>query len=154
MNLDFIIYGETNEKKVAEFKNSRVLIQQNNKIQAISFASIPKNYISESSIRIHFHRALSMAILIKQIQDIQKELIDRFGPIPGPLSILLKIHTIRILAENAGFKSVQSESNRLMCAYAHTQREYYKVGARFPRLTQKTTKLKLTEIQNFQLKLV
>ena len=149
VNLDFIIYGEPNQDKVAKIKNPRKLIQQNNEIHACSFASIPRNYISESSIRIHFHRALSMAIGIKQIQDIQKELIDRFGPIPEPLSILLKIHTIRILAETAGFKSVQSESNRLMCAYAHTQKEYYKVGARFPRLTQKTTKLKLTEIQNF-----
>ena len=90
---------------------------------------------------------------MKQIQDIQTELIDRFGPIPQPLSILLKIHTIRIFAETVGFKSIQTESNRLMCLYAHTQKEYYKVGARFPRLTHKTTKLKLIEIQNFLKKL-
>jgi transcription-repair coupling factor (superfamily II helicase) len=86
---------------------------------------------------------------IKEVQNIQADLIDRFGPMPLSLSILLKIHTIRILAEIAGFKSVQTESNRLMCVFAHTKKEYYKVGARFPRLTQKTTKLRLTEIQNF-----
>ena len=149
VNLDFILYGEPSEGKISQKKHPRELIQQEKEKQTISYASIPKDYINESSIRIHFHRALSMAINIKQIQDIQTELIDRFGPIPLPLSILLKIHTIRILAETVGFKSIQTESNRLMCLYAHTQKEYYKVGARFPRLTHKTTKLKLTEIQNF-----
>ena len=149
VNLDFILYGEPSEGKITRRKLPRELIQQNKEAQAVSYASIPRNYITEASMRIHFHRALSMAKNIKQVQDIQTELIDRFGPIPQPLSILLKVHTIRILAEIAGFKSVQSESNRLLCLFAHTQKEYYKIGARFPRLTQKTTKLRLSEIQNF-----
>ncbi|MFL2826125.1 MAG: helicase-related protein, partial [Coraliomargaritaceae bacterium] len=149
VNLDFIIYGEPTDDKASPKRLPRELIKQTEDVQAVSYASIPRNYITESSIRIHFHRALSMAKEIKEIQDIQKELIDRFGPIPLSLSILLKVHTIRILAEIAGFKSIQSESNRLMCLYAHTQKEYYKIGARFPRLTQKATKLRLNEIQNF-----
>ena len=149
VNLDFILYGEPSDRKVTRKKHPRELIHQNEEKQTISHASIPNDYINESSIRIHFHRALSIAIDIKQIQDIQTELIDRFGPIPPPLSILLKIHTIRILAENVGFKYIKTESNRLMCLYANTQKEYYKVGARFPRLTHKNTKLKLTEILNF-----
>ncbi|MDG1701568.1 MAG: transcription-repair coupling factor [Opitutae bacterium] len=149
VNLDFIIYGEPTSEKVSQGSNPRGLIQQSQEIKLQSYASIPKKYISESSIRIHFHRALSMTKSIKEVQNIQADLIDRFGPMPLSLSILLKIHTIRILAEIAGFKSVQTESNRLMCVYAHTKKEYYKVGARFPRLTQKTTKLRLTEIQNF-----
>lgn len=149
VTLDFIIYGEPTDNEITAKKSPRELIKQTKEVQAVSYASIPRNYITESSIRIHFHRSLSMAKEIKEIQDIQKELIDRFGPIPQSLSILLKVHTIRILAEIAGFKSIQSESNRLMCLYAHTQKEYYKMGARFPRLTQKATKLRLNEIQNF-----
>lgn len=149
VNFDFIIYGEPSDDKVSQRNNRRGLIQQNEEIKSQSFASIPKNYITESSTRIHFHRALSMAKSLKEVQHIQTDLIDRFGAIPQSLSLLLKIHTIRILAELAGFKSIQTESNRLMCVFAHTKKEYFKIGARFPRLTQKTTKLKLTEIQNF-----
>ena len=149
VSLDFIVYGEPGVEEITKKKYPRKLIQQEKENQSILYASIPIDYIDESSIRIHFHRALSMAINLQQIQSIQTELIDRFGPIPLQLSILLKIHTIRILAETAGFKSIQTESSRLMCTYEHSSKEYYKIGARFPRLTNKTPKLKLAEIQGF-----
>ena len=154
IHLDFIVYGETLaddsnrgtvQKKPRAFMGNdqtATLSQQVN-------ASIPQNYISEASLRIHFHRALSLAKEHEDLHRIQLELSDRFGELPPALSLLIKIHSIRILAEEAGFKSIKTDGERLMCNYAHGQKDYYKIGSRFPRLTQKSAKLKLSEIQKF-----
>ena len=111
--------------------------------------SIPQNYIGDAGLRIHFHRALSLAKKNEDLHSIQVELIDRFGELPSPVRLLVKIHSIRILAEEAGFKSIKSDGERLICAYAKNEKDYYKIGSRFPRLTQKSAKPKLSEIQKF-----
>ena len=90
-----------------------------------------------------------MAKKNEDLHRIQVELSDRFGELPPPVRLLVKIHSIRILAEEAGFKSIKSDGERLICAYAKNEKDYYKIGSRFPRLTQKSAKLKLSEIQKF-----
>ena len=156
VNLDFILYGEKKDADTKQSKTPRPLISgdtEKPKNKLFGYATIPKDYISEASFRIYFHRALSMAKHISAINDLQKELADRFGEFPEPVQILLKIHKIRILGAQAGFSSIRSEASQLKCTYAHTKNEFYKIGARFPRLTQATTKLRLNEIQNFLKKL-
>ena len=152
--LDFIVYGETlsnQSKRGLASKKPRAFID-NDQTRAISdyvTVSIPQNYIGEAGLRIHFHRALSLAKKNEDLHRIQVELSDRFGELPSPVRLLVKIHSIRILAEEAGFKSIKSDGERLICAYAKNEKDYYKIGSRFPRLTQKSAKLKLSEIQKF-----
>ncbi len=152
--LDFIVYGETlyNESgRSLSSKKPRAFID-NDQTQSISDyvkVSIPQNYIGEAALRIHFHRALSLAKKNEDLHRIKVELSDRFGELPQPVRLLVKIHSIRILAEEAGFKSIKSDGERLICAYAKNEKDYYKIGSRFPRLTQKSAKLKLSEIQKF-----
>lgn len=154
VHLDFIVYGETltdAAKPVPAQKKPRAFIG-NDVAETLSdygTASIPQAYIGEASLRIHFHRALSLAKENEDLHRIQLELSDRFGEIPPALSLLIKIHSIRILAEEAGFKLIKSDGERLICSYAHSKKDFYKIGSRFPRLTQKSAKLKLSEIQKF-----
>jgi len=152
--LDFVVYGEAtpNElKRNMASKKPRAFIHNNQKrtISDYVTVSIPENYIGEAGIRIHFHRAFSLAKKNEDLHRIQVELSDRFGDLPLPVRLLAKIHSIRILAEEAGLKSIKSDGERLICAYAKNEKEYYKIGSRFPRLTQKSAKLKLSEIQKF-----
>ena len=77
------------------------------------------------------------------------ELIDRFGKLPSPLNTLLKIHIIRTIAQEKNIKSIKTQDERLICIKNTTPIEYYKIGSRFPRLTQMEAKLKLSEIHKF-----
>lgn len=150
IDLDFINYGEVSQNKQGSKKTPRPLIETSTMSPAPkqAFATIPKSFIKEASYRIHFHRAMSIAKDLNKLKDIQSEMNDRFGALPKEVQTLFKIHKIRIQAGKAGFSSVRTEGDRLKCRLAHTRDAYYKIGSRFPRLTQSSSNLRLNEIYN------
>ena len=91
-----------------------------------------------------------MADSVPAVRKIEAELRDRFGkPVPE-VQTLLRVTEIRILAEQKGILSVESEANRLKCLRGSGQRDdWVRVGARFPRLTAPRPHLRLKEIIAF-----
>ena len=67
------------------------------------------------------------------------------------MDALIELCEIRISAELAGIRRVESENERLICRYAHPKkdREFLKIGSRFPRLTAEDPLLRLKEINKF-----
>ncbi len=113
-------------------------------------AGIPSAYIGETRLRIDLYRRLAMADAPRAVRQIEAELKDRFGP-PGPeVRTLLLVTEIRVLAEQKGILSVETESNRLKCLRGSGQRDdWVMIGARFPRLTAPRPHLRLKEIIAF-----
>ncbi len=113
-------------------------------------ARIPSSYVGETRLRIDLYRRLAMAGTVKAIRDVEEELRDRFGkPVPEVRTLLL-VTEIRVLAEQKGILSVESESNRLKCLRGTGQRDdWVMIGARFPRLTAPRPHLRLREIIAF-----
>jgi transcription-repair coupling factor (superfamily II helicase) len=114
-------------------------------------ASLPSEYIGEPRLRIDFYRRLALAETITEIKNIAEELDDRFGQRPLTTEALIAISQIRIYAEFAGVRRVESEGDRLICKLALPRKnsEFLKSGTRFPRLKAKDPIKRLTEIQNF-----
>jgi transcription-repair coupling factor (superfamily II helicase) len=113
-------------------------------------ARIPSAYIGETRLRIDAYRKLAMAGSVEAVRQVEAELRDRFGK-PGPeVRALLQVTEIRVLAEQKGILSVESESNRLKCLRGSGQRDdWVMLGARFPRLTALRPHLRLKEIIAF-----
>jgi transcription-repair coupling factor (superfamily II helicase) len=113
-------------------------------------ARIPSAYIGETRLRIDAYRKLAMAGSVEAIRQVEAELRDRFGK-PGPeVRALLQVTEIRVLAEQKGILSVESESNRLKCLRGSGQRDDWVMkGSRFPRLTALRPHLRLKEIIAF-----
>jgi len=113
-------------------------------------ARIPSAYIGETRLRIDAYRRLAMAGSVEAVRQIEAELKDRFGR-PGPEArALLQVTEIRVLAEQKGILSVESESSRLKCLRGSGQRDDWVMnGARFPRLTAPRPHLRLKEIIAF-----
>ena len=67
------------------------------------------------------------------------------------MEALIAVSQVRVLAEHAGVRRVETEGNRLICRLAHAgpKGEFLKSGTRFPRLTRKDPVLRLVEIQQF-----
>ncbi len=113
-------------------------------------ARIPTAYIGETRLRIDIYRRLAMADSHEAVRQIEEELRDRFGKPAPEVRTLLQVTEIRVLAEQKGILSVESESNRLKCLRGTGQRDdWVMVGARFPRLTAPRPHLRLKEIIAF-----
>src|SRR5262249_26083795 len=65
-------------------------------------ASIPFKYISDSRQRIEIYRKLAQASDKSALQSLEKEIRDRFGPLPPALQLLLLIGELKILASDRG----------------------------------------------------
>jgi transcription-repair coupling factor (superfamily II helicase) len=113
-------------------------------------ARIPSSYISETRLRIDLYRRLAMADSRQAIRDAEAELADRFGKPPVEVRTLLLVTEIRVIAEQKGILSVETETNRLKCLRGSGQRDdWVMIASRFPRLTAQRPHLRLKEIIAF-----
>ena len=117
---------------------------------AVESAFIPFRYISDSRQRIEIYRKLAQAGDKASIQALEKELRDRFGPIPKPLVLLLQLAELRILAAEKGVSVIEVKEDRLMLT---RNNDYVMIGSKFPRLTKNTASGRLTEIKKLLLAL-
>ena len=69
-------------------------------------AALPEEYIPDEALRLSLYRRLAMATTEKEVEDLAREMEDRFGPLPEPVRRLLDLVRIKVLAEAAGVLSV------------------------------------------------
>jgi transcription-repair coupling factor (superfamily II helicase) len=113
-------------------------------------AFIPFSYISDARQRIEIYRKLAQAGDKASSQALEKELRDRFGPVPKPLQLLLQLAELRILAAEKGVTVIEVKEDRLMLT---RNNDYVMIGSKFPRLTKSTASARLTEIKKLLLAL-
>ncbi|MDO5577562.1 MAG: hypothetical protein Q4F84_10830, partial [Fibrobacter sp.] len=85
--------------------------KQEVKIEINIDAYISSEYISDNSTRISVYQELSSVSSIEEIDAIEKDLSDRFGPLPECVNSLLKLMKIKVLAGNAGCSRVAVNKN-------------------------------------------
>ncbi len=155
IKLDFIATGEggsrarqtTGTASFAAIKEA----EYSGRMGQLIEAALPKDYIAEPRLRIDFYRRLALAEHCEQITAIAEELADRFGPCPLATDALIAVSEVRIRAELAGVRRVETEGDRLICKLAQPGKkgEFLKTGTRFPRLKAKAPLKRLAEIQSF-----
>jgi transcription-repair coupling factor (superfamily II helicase) len=155
VKLDFVFVGEgaaADESQMGRREDGYTAIKdaedqaRGPEIERIQ-ARIPTSYIGETRIRIDFYRRLAMADSREVVRQLESELKDRFGKLVPEVRTLLQVTDIRVLAEQKGILSVESESNRLKCLRGSGQRDdWVMIASRFPRLTAPRPHLRLKEI--------
>ncbi|MEC8332748.1 MAG: transcription-repair coupling factor [Verrucomicrobiota bacterium] len=153
--LDFIAAGEggkrarqtTGTLSFAAIKDAEYGNRSGNLIDAC----LPSEYIAEPRLRIDIYRRLALAENLDQIKVIKEELSDRFGVLPLATKALLATSKVRIYAELAGVRRVETEGDRLICKLVRPTKngDFIKFGTRFPRLKNKDPLKRLEEIQIF-----
>ena len=81
--------------------------QYETKISTVSDAFIPQKYIASASQRVEIYKKIAHIDSLADKDDIEKELIDRFGKIPKETSVLLSIALIKSFASRAKMKKVE-----------------------------------------------
>jgi transcription-repair coupling factor (superfamily II helicase) len=111
-------------------------------------ASIPIRYMPEAPHRIEIYRKLAQAVDKTALSALEKELRDRFGPLPKAVEWLLQVGELKALAAERGITIVEVKEDKVMLTRGE---DYIMAGARFPRLTRKQTGARLKEIKKLLL---
>jgi transcription-repair coupling factor (superfamily II helicase) len=111
-------------------------------------ASLPHNYAPEPQHRIEIYRKLAQATDKAALESLQKELRDRFGPLPPAVELLLLVVELKILASEKSVTNIEVKEDKLMLT---RNDDFITLGGKFPRLTKKEAKARLKEIKRLLL---
>jgi len=116
--------------------------------QNMGTATLPHSYITEPQHRIEIYRKLAQANEKSALDHLQKELRDRFGPLPAAVELLLQAAEIRILASEKAVTVIEVKDDKLMLT---RHGDFITLGGKFPRLTRKQAGARLKEIKRLLL---
>ncbi|HEU5070417.1 MAG TPA: transcription-repair coupling factor [Verrucomicrobiae bacterium] len=137
VRLDFLVVGAVDEPfPSGETPDSRE--------RASHQATLPHTYIPEPQQRIEIYRKLAQAADRAALAGLQKEVRDRFGPLPPPVAMLLLLGELKLLAAERGITAVEVRDDKLMLT---RHGDFVQVGGKFPRLTKKVPEARLKEIR-------
>jgi transcription-repair coupling factor (superfamily II helicase) len=77
-------------------------------------AYVPEDYLPEEKLRFRLYRRLAGITALEGIDDMARELEDRFGEMPEPVANLLYQLKLKLLAVEAGVKSVITETGQIV----------------------------------------
>ena len=113
-------------------------------------ATLPENYATEPQHRIEIYRKVAQATDKPALETLQKELRDRFGPLPPPVELLLLVAELKILASERSLTVMEVKEDKLMLT---RHGDFITLSGKFPRLTKKDAKGRLKEIKKLLLAL-
>ena len=150
IRLDFLALSPTDESPKSKLQSSKSgtevqpVSNRQSPITVSASASIPFKYISDARQRIEIYRKLAQASDKSALQSLEKEIRDRFGPLPPALQLLLLVGELKILASDRGITAIEVKEDRLMLT---RNNDYIMVGSKFPRLTKSEPAARLKEIK-------
>ncbi len=92
----FELYNSLLEKSIRELRGEEVKDRVTPEIRLPIDAFIPAEYISDNNQRLIFYKRFSLMEGEKEIEEIEIELKDRFGPLPPPVLNLLEVIRLKI----------------------------------------------------------
>jgi transcription-repair coupling factor (superfamily II helicase) len=92
----FELYNSLLEQAIRELKGEEIAERVTPEIRLPIEASIPPNYIMNDNQRLNVYKRLSILEDEEAVDEITKELQDRFGPLPPSLLNLLEVIRLKI----------------------------------------------------------
>ena len=104
------------EKAVLEGRAARTARTQS-KIDLPVDAYLPDDYVPEEPQKLELYRRLGRVATDAGLEEMRRELLDRYGPMPAPVERLLEVSQLRYRAEEAGLVSVGNEDGQLVLRF-------------------------------------
>jgi transcription-repair coupling factor (superfamily II helicase) len=93
-------------------------------------AYISEKVVKEDRLRLELYKRLSMVKSIKDVFEIEKEMVDRFGKLDTPTKNFLEKIRIKILAKEKGIKSISNYGQNISIVYKDDKKELIKAPAK------------------------
>jgi transcription-repair coupling factor (superfamily II helicase) len=85
-------------------------------------ALLPEDYIPDVHLRLQLYKRMAGATDDPGLDDLQSEMIDRFGPLPPPARTLLQIHRLRHRALALGIRRLELGASAGVIEFSHEHR--------------------------------
>ena len=82
-------------------------------------ASIPNDYIEDLPTRLEIYRKLGAAPTNDEVDSMEREILDRFGPLPWQVLNLLYVARLRLTAGKAGIEAIVREQSAIVLRFRH-----------------------------------
>jgi transcription-repair coupling factor (superfamily II helicase) len=97
-------------------------------------AYLPDEYVPDEDLRLRLYQRLAQLNSEEDLDDVRKELEDRFGILPTPAEDLLYVLRVRLLASWAGVQAIGREDHNLVLKLRpHAQESAKEIAAHFGR---------------------
>jgi transcription-repair coupling factor (superfamily II helicase) len=110
--------------------NEAEFVQSRSALESVP-AFIPISYVSDSGLRIKAYREIAEITTRDQLQRLQRDWRDRFGPFPPAVDNVFLLGKIKLAAAETGITRVEVKEGKVMLT---RRRDFILVGGKFPRL--------------------
>jgi transcription-repair coupling factor (superfamily II helicase) len=81
---------------------------------------IPMEYISDQNLRLKIYRRIADTFSGEEVDALEEEFLDRFGPLPEEVNNLLFYMRVKTKAESAGLISINTEGDQIVFRFPPT----------------------------------
>lgn len=111
-SIGFSLYMDMLDEAVAALKAGKepsidLLLRQQTEIELRIPALLPSDYIADVNTRLSLYKRIAGAESNEALEDLQIEMIDRFGLLPDSAKHLIRVSELRILAQPIGVRKIE-----------------------------------------------
>ncbi len=108
----FDLYMEMVTEAVGELTGEEAAPVASASIDVPGDANLPRDYVARDDVRMEAYRRLAAATSDAEVDDVQQEWIDRYGPLPDPAAALLRVARLRVAAAQRGIVEISVTNGR------------------------------------------
>jgi transcription-repair coupling factor (superfamily II helicase) len=113
MDVGFDLYCQMLEDAVRKLKGEKPIRIFRTPVFLNTNFYIPAGYIADERQKIEFYKRFESCETLKEVEQVEGELIDRFGDPPGEVKILIELERIRAIASNLEIDEIIEESRSI-----------------------------------------
>ncbi len=110
--IGFDLYAEMLEEAIREIKGQEIPKVEDAQIDLSLTAFIPADYIGDLDQKMSAYRSVASASTPQELQQIEADWCDRYGPIPLPAKQLIRIVELKQIAKQIGFSRIKPENKQ------------------------------------------
>ncbi|HET9442068.1 MAG TPA: transcription-repair coupling factor, partial [Acidimicrobiales bacterium] len=100
------LYVQMVSEAVAELKGEEPREPAEIKLDLPLRANLPADYVAREELRLEAYRRLAVVTTQAEVDDIHREWLDRYGPVPEPAAALLDVGRLRAECARSGVREV------------------------------------------------
>jgi transcription-repair coupling factor (superfamily II helicase) len=110
------LYTQLLAEAVAEISGKTAAREEEPELDLRIPAFLPDDYIPEAGVRLEFYRKLSLSKTVETADEIEMEMLDRFGRLPQPARALCDLARLRASMRSAGVAELKRADGTLFLA--------------------------------------